>query len=129
MDDRQKLGERELDIMQVLWQLEKATIGEVHKMLLEQGEEVAYTTIQTMLNRLETKNCIARDTGEQPHRYRPLLKKSAVIGTAIQRIADRFFGDSTEELIVHLVERDLEDSQLERIQEFIDKQRRKGVKP
>ena len=126
---KNKLGDRELDIMQVLWQLGGATIGEVHKALLEKDEEIAYTTVQTMLNRLEAKGTVKRDMEGAAYHYRSLVRKSEVIGTFIGRLTDRFFKDSTEELIIHLVKQELEDEQLERIQTLIDKQRRKGAKP
>ena len=58
---REKLGERELDIMQVLWRLGPATVSGVHIALIEAGERIAYTTVQTMLNRLEGKGMGARD--------------------------------------------------------------------
>jgi predicted transcriptional regulator len=123
MDNNQKLGDRELDIMQILWNNAGSTIGEVHKALLGQGEEVAYTTTQTMLNRLEAKDYVRREAVEHINRYYPVLVESDVIGKAVNRIADRFFKHSKEELIIHLVEQDLDDKQLARIQKFIDKQR------
>ncbi|MEO6391195.1 MAG: BlaI/MecI/CopY family transcriptional regulator [Pyrinomonadaceae bacterium] len=126
MNNKPKLGDRELDIMQILWDRPGSTIGEVHKALRSHGEEVAYTTIQTMLNRLEVKECVKRKAFENINRYHPRLRESEVVGRAVKRIADRFFRNSTEELIIHLVEKDLEDEQLDRIQKFINKQRQKG---
>lgn len=123
-----KLGDRELDIMQILWKRSKATIGEVHKSLLDKGENVAYTTIQTMLNRLELKGYVKRQLFENINHYYPLLKESEAKGKAVKLLKNRFFRNSTEDLIIHLVKQDLDDEQLERIQEFIDNQRRKGEK-
>ena len=45
-----KLGDRELDLMQVLWERGEATVGDVHQALVGAGKHVAYTR-QTMLNR------------------------------------------------------------------------------
>ena len=125
---KNQLGDRELDIMQVLWKLDGATIGEVHRALLEQGEEVAYTTIQTMLNRLEAKGVIKRRLEETTYHYYPDLKKSEVIKRAVKRLTGRFFKDSAEALIVHLVKENLKDEQLDKIQTLIDEQRHKGAK-
>jgi BlaI family transcriptional regulator, penicillinase repressor len=125
MKGKQKLGERELDIMQVLWRRGKATVTEVHQALLEQGNEVAYTTVQTMLNRLETKSIVARDDSDRAHSYRPLLKEPVVVNGAIQRLTKRFFSGSVEALATRLVEKDLSPEQLERIQSLINAHRRK----
>jgi len=123
-----KLGERELDILQALWRLGQATVAEVHQELLREGHEIAYTTVQTMLNRLEAKGRVARDTSDRAHRYRPLFKEPAAVSVAIKRLADRFFGGSVEELATHLVERNLTPKQLERVRTMIDDQGRESQK-
>lgn len=121
----EKLGERELDIMQSLWKLQKATVAEVQEVLREQGNDIAYTTIQTMLNRLETKKLVARDYSERTHRYYAVLEEPTVANNALQRLTERFFRGSTEALVTRLVEKDLTSEQLERIQSLIDKHRKK----
>ena len=121
-----ELGDRELDIMQVLWRLGKATVGEVHGALAERGDDVAYTTVQTMLNRLEAKRVVTRDNSERAHKYRPLVKEMAVVGGAIERLTSRFFKGSAEALATRLIEKDLGQEELDRIQAVIDAHRREG---
>lgn len=120
----EKLGERELDIMQALWRLENATVAEVQEDLRGQGNDIAYTTIQTMLNRLETKKLVARDNSERTHRYFAILEEPTVAGNALERLVERFFRGSTEALVARLVEKDLTSEQIERIQSLIDKNRK-----
>jgi BlaI family penicillinase repressor len=120
----EKLGERELDIMQSLWKLERATVSQVQEDLRENGNDIAYTTIQTMLNRLEAKKLVARDDSERTHRYYAILEERAVAGSALQRLVERFFRGSTEALVTRLVEKDLTTEQLERVQSVIDKNRK-----
>lgn len=120
-----KLGEREMDIMQALWDKGRATVTEVQAILKSRGKDVAYTTVQTMLNRLETKGRVARDVTDRAHLYRPLLKKPGATGKAIRELAERFFHGSVEELASHLVEKDLDRKSLDRIQSLIDQHRRK----
>lgn len=119
------LGERELDIMQALWQLGAATVTDVQKALQEQQKNIAYTTIQTMLNRLETKKIVVRDTTDRIHRYRALLKQPNATDNALKRLTERFFGGSAEAVVSRLVEKDLTSEQLERIQSLIDAHRQK----
>lgn len=127
-EPKQKLGERELDIMQVLWRLGPATVADVQNELDAEDKKVAYTTIQTMLNRLETKKLVARDATDRVHRYRALLKLPKAVDGALKRLTERFFGGSAEALVTRLVERDLNEEQLDRLQSLIDahKQRSKG---
>jgi predicted transcriptional regulator len=123
-----KLGERELDIMQSLWSLGTATVSEVHAALTERGHLIAYTTVQTMLNRLEGKRFVARDMRDRAHRYRPLLKEPATVAVAIKKLAERFFDGSIEALATHLVARDLTPNQLKRVREMIDDHGRESQK-
>ena len=124
---KQKLGERELDIMQVLWRSGSATVADVHQSLQNKRDDIAYTTVQTMLNRLEGKGLVRRDDSDRAHRYLPVLKEPAVVNRAIQKLAERFFSGSVEALATRLVEKDLSLEQLEHIQKLIDDHRRKGV--
>lgn len=123
----EKLGERELDIMQALWKLGRATVGEVQATLREQSSEIAYTTVQTMLNRLEVKQIVARDDSGRTHYYYAVLKEPAAAESAIRRLTGRFFRGSAEALVSRLVEKDLTPDQLDRIQLLIDEYR-KGEK-
>lgn len=124
-----KLGEREMDIMQALWEIGRATVTDVQTFLMSQGKDVAYTTVQTMLNRLEAKGRVARDISNRAHMYRPLLKKPRAAGKAIKELAGRFFNGSIEELATHLVKTDLSPESLDRIQTLIDLHRSKKGKP
>jgi len=119
-----RLGERELDILQELWRRGTATVAEVHQGLLAQQADLAYNTVQTMLNRLEAKGVVKRDTGDRAHRYRAVLKEKAVVGGAIQRLAGRFFGGSAEALAVQLVEDALDGQQLARLERLLAERRK-----
>jgi predicted transcriptional regulator len=118
-----KLGDRELDIMQALWRQGEATVLEIQKQLQDAGIELAYTTILTMLGRLEVKGVVKRDNSERAHRYKPLVKEPSAVGGAIKRLAERFFNGSVEALATRLVEQDLSREQLQRIQAIIDENR------
>lgn len=124
---KSELGNREMDIIQALWTLGKATVSEVHKKLTDSGVEVAYTTVQTMLNRLERKGRVGREVAGRAYIYRPLLKEPAALSVAIGKVADRFFGGSVEELATHLVGGSLTPKQLDRLRALVDAQRKAGA--
>ena len=60
------LSGREMDVMNVLWDRGSATVSEV---LDELPDELAYTTVLTILRRLEKKGHVGHDA-DQPHRLR-----------------------------------------------------------
>ena len=125
-EPKETLGDRELDIMQVLWRLGPATVAEVQNDLHAQHKRIAYTTIQTMLNRLETKKLVARDTTNRVHRYHALLKQPKAVDRALKRLTQRFFDGSAEALVTRLVEKNLNKEQLERIQSLIDSHKQRS---
>src|SRR5262249_29875956 len=123
----EKLGARELEIMQVLWNAQSVTVTEVQETLIANGSDIAYTTVQTILNRMETKGYVARDTADRAHRYQPLLKEPTAVPVAIKRLADQFFSGSVEALATHLVSKNLSKKQLDQIQKIIDEHRKKDT--
>jgi predicted transcriptional regulator len=123
---RSDLGRRELDIVQALWRLGTATVAEVHAHLRDQGYDVAYTTVQTMLNRLHAKRFVARESSTRAHRYRAVLEEHAAVGGAIQNLSSRFFRGSKEALAIHLIEKTLTSEQLDRLQRAIDERRKEA---
>ena len=124
--DEPKLGERELDIMQALWEVDGGTVADVHQALGAMGHQVAYTTVQTMLNRLEAKGHVRRDRRGRAHHYRAVMNEPAAAGVALRRLVDRFFGGDPATLATHLVEGPVAARDLDRIQELIDRRRRDG---
>lgn len=118
------LGERELDITEALWDLKGGTVAEVHERLRARGNDIAYTTVQTMLNRLVSKGVVACDVSERAHRYAPALPKQAFVRAAVEKLKKRFFEDSSERLAVGLVEQELTDRELQRLRDLIDKRRK-----
>ncbi len=121
-----KLGERELDLMEALWDLREAAVADVHETLARRDVEIAYTTVQTMLNRLVDKGLAARQLDGRAYRYRPRLPRPEAAGGAVGSLIARFFGGSAEELARHLVEEDLSDAELERIRRLIERRRKEA---
>lgn len=122
--DLPPLGERELDITEALWDLKGGTVTDVHERLRARGNDIAYTTVQTMLNRLVEKGVIACDTSQRAHRYAPAVPKQAFVRAALEKLKKRFFEGSAERLVVGLVEQDLSDRELARLRDLIDKRRK-----
>jgi BlaI family penicillinase repressor len=115
------LGERELDLMQALWRAGSGTVAEVQARI----PELAYTTVQTMLNRLQAKGYLRRDREGRAYRYRPLVKRPAAQQGAVRRVLRRFFDGSSEALAVHLVESGMETEELDRLGRLIRERRKR----
>lgn len=110
--------ERELDIMGVLWERGSATVTEVRDAL---SDDLAYTTVLTMLRVLEEKGHIAHIEEGRAHRYHPLVERQEAGESALRRLTRKLFRGSPELLLTHLVsDRELTAEELRRMRELLD---------
>jgi BlaI family transcriptional regulator, penicillinase repressor len=107
------LGERELDVMTLLWANGSGTAAEVREAL---DASLAYTTVLTILRNLEAKGYLRREEEGRAHRYFPKVKQKAAQRTALRRLIDTLFVGSPEALLAQLVdEHDLTADDLRRL--------------
>lgn len=107
------LGERELDVMTLLWANGSGTAAEVREAL---DASLAYTTVLTILRNLEAKGYLRREEEGRAHRYFPKVKQKVAQRNALRRLIDTLFVGSPEALLAQLVdEHDLSAADLRRI--------------
>ena len=112
------LSGRELDVMNVLWERGSATVAEV---LEDLQDELAYTTVLTILRRLEDKGRVRHEADGKAHRYLPLVQREEVQDSALQRITRRLFLDSPRLLMSRLLsEGRLTEEQMRELRELLD---------
>lgn len=115
---------RELDVMAVLWEQGPCTVAEVQKAL---ADDLAYTTVLTVLRILEEKGYVAHTPEGRAHRYRPLVEQRVAGGSALRRVLDRLFGGSPELLLTGLVEdEELTEEDLERLRDLLNARLKEG---
>ena len=109
--------DRELDVMSVLWDAGSATVAEVRERL---SDDLAYTTVLTVLRTLEQKGYVGHTGEGRAHRYRPLVKRAAAGRSALRRLVDKVFDGSPELLLTQLVyDRNLGDEELRRLRKLL----------
>ena len=89
----------ELDILNVLWQLGPSTVRSVHAALLEH-DELAYTTVLSMLQVMYQKGLVMRDDSERAHVYKPALSRNQTQRQILTKLLHRVFEGSTTELVM-----------------------------
>ena|SRR6478752_2719249 len=95
------LGDRELDVMGVLWDLGSGTVTEVRDKL---PADLAYTTVLTILRNLEAKGFVDHVAEGKAHRYVPKVARRTARRSALTKLVDKLFHGSPEQLIAQLVE-------------------------
>jgi predicted transcriptional regulator len=116
--DDVRFTERELDIMQVLWERGPASVAEVRDAL---EDDLAHNTVLTMLKVLEEKGHVGRDTAERAHRYAALVERGDAGTSALRRVTRKLFRGSPEELVLRLVDAEgLDDAEITRLRDLLD---------
>jgi predicted transcriptional regulator len=92
----------ELKIMHALWDKGPGSVTDVREQL-SAGDELAYNTVQTMLNVLCRKGRVRRDLKQRAYVYRAVAKKETVLRNAVRDLVERMFGGSPEELVMSLI--------------------------
>lgn len=120
------LTDREASLMEVLWDLGPSTVSEVRARL---SDELAYTTVLTILRNLEGKGYVTHTEEGRAHRYSALVARDAAQRSALKALKQKLFSGSTELLLTQLVaEKDLSPAQIERIQRLLDAQPKRRQK-
>jgi predicted transcriptional regulator len=112
------LTDREADVMQLLWDHGPSVVTEVRARL---RDELAYTTVLTILRTLEVKGYVGHKEEGRVHRYFAAVQQQAARKSALRHLKDKLFKGSSELLFAHLVsERKLTAEQIERMHKLLD---------
>ncbi|HEX4098714.1 MAG TPA: BlaI/MecI/CopY family transcriptional regulator [Caulobacteraceae bacterium] len=109
--------DREIDVMQVLWERGPSLVAEVRACL---KDALAYTTVLTMLRTLEAKGYVGHEEEGRGHRYFAKVKQQAAQDSALRHITSKLFKDSAELLLTRLVsDRKLSPEELARMRKLL----------
>lgn len=97
---KETLTKLELQIMQVIWKLGPSNVNAVQAGLEQQ---LAYTTVQTMLNILHRKGKLKRKLHGRAYEYSAAVTEANASGHAVRDLINRMFGGSSEELVMSLI--------------------------
>jgi predicted transcriptional regulator len=111
------LTDREADVMRVLWDRGPSVVNEVKD---ELNDELAYTTVLTILRTLEQKGYVKHEEEGRVHRYSATVKETAARKSALQHLTGKLFKGSAELLFTHLVsDQKLSKDQIQRMRDLL----------
>ena len=97
-----RLGNLQLQIMQVLWDRGPSTVSEVQQSL-PQGSGLAYTTVATMLRKMEARGLVEHDSEGRRFIYRAAIEAGEVTQSMANDLLERLFEGSLSDLVSHLL--------------------------
>ena len=113
--------------MKALWQLGRGSVADVRGALGERGQELAYTTVMTLLGRLAIKGAVVVDRAREPFLYKPAHRRESVLRERLRDFVRDTFDGRADSLVLRLVEdRSLTREELREIEKQIaEAERRK----
>lgn len=99
-----ELTERELEVMHAFWEMGEVTAQDVRDRLADDGRELAYTTVATLVKILVDKKFLKQTGDIRPFTYRPAKSFNEVSGNILSDLVSRVFGGSREQLLIQLMD-------------------------
>lgn len=100
----QDVTEAELAILEKLWDDGPSSVRNLAIALYGSPSTSNTATVQKLLGRLESKDCVARDQSVWPRLFRPSIARAELIGRRLQMTADDLCEGSLGPLLTHLVQ-------------------------
>lgn len=110
----------ELEILQILWAREPATVREVHEILSE-TKTSGYTTTLKLMQIMYEKGLVTRDDSAKTHLYKSAVSKKKTQKQLVDKLINGLFGGSSTQLVLQaLGNHNATKSELEEIQKYLD---------
>ena len=115
------LGKAELEVLRALWDLGPANVRGVLEHLHERGRMVAYTTVQTMLGRLEQKGYVGSDKSGQAFVYRAKVTRERFSQSRLKSLLDQLYDGAAGTLALQLLRNEkLSPTEIDELRKLID---------
>ena len=112
--------ESELEILQVLWTKESATVREVHE-VLEQQRDIGYTTTLKTMQIMTDKGLLSRDTSSRQHIYFPQVSREECQQVFINKMVDGLFNGSAGRLVMGALDnKKLSSQDIQEIRDYLN---------
>ncbi len=98
-----ELGGAELDVLRALWDGGPGTVRDVMSHLPARRRSVAYTTVQTLLNRLQQKGYVTSDKSDLAHVFRAKLTRERVQKARLKAMVGQLYDGAVGAMALHLV--------------------------
>lgn len=119
-----RLGDLQLRMMKVLWERGEATVAEMHK-AVGQERDLAYTTVATMLRKMEQRALVSHHTDGRSFVYRAAVAADAVTRGMADHLLDRLFAGSLADMVSHLLtRREISREELSKLERLITEKKR-----
>lgn len=121
-------SEMELEILQILWKHQPATVRLVFEKMQEgRVKPLSYTTVLTYFQRMTKKEMLVRTKEGKTHYYRAVPHETEVKQSLSQRLLKSVFQGSAKNMIMHaLGKQKVSSDELNEIQQWLDAKKKES---
>jgi BlaI family transcriptional regulator, penicillinase repressor len=112
--------ERELQALKILWRRGEATVREICDDLEQAGEQLAYTTVLSLMQVMEQKGLVDHTSVGKVYSYRALAQEHSTLGTLARSFLDSVFDGAVDQYLLHaLGDRKISPDELKRLEALL----------
>jgi predicted transcriptional regulator len=104
MGNQPGLSEAEQEVLKALWDRGPGNVREIKDVLADRGRRWAYTTVATLLQRLQVKQYVTADSSAVPHVYRAVVTREELLDRRLRDAAEELCDGQAAPLILALVQ-------------------------
>ena len=120
-----RLSDVQFVLMRALWEAGQATTAEMHK-LVGKPRSLAYTTVATLLTRLEKRGIVKSVKHQGERLFKPLVSETDVTRSMVSSLVETLFRGDPSALVSHLVkEKDLDKDDIDAVRKLMAKEAKK----
>jgi BlaI family penicillinase repressor len=120
----ERLTRRERQVMDALYKLERATVGQV---LAQLKDKPSYSTVRALLGILESKGHVRHEEHGLRYVYTPVVPRDLARRSALRHVVETFFDGSAEQVVAALLGGEVlkpSPQELERLRQIVAKSRK-----
>ena len=119
--------DRELEALKVLWERGEASVRDVAAAMNATGEELAYTTVLSLLQVMEQKGLVGHRREGKAYLYAPRVPRDRTFRSLAGDFLERVFDGAVDEYLVHAIDaRDITAEELDRLEQMIADARKRA---
>lgn len=121
--------DRELEALKVLWKRREATVREIVEAMNVGGEDLAYTTVLSLLQVMEQKGLVTHRRDGKAYVYVPRVERQSTFRQLAGGFLEKVFDGAVDEYLVHALEsKRLSDQELDQLEAMLAAARVRGTK-
>lgn len=119
--------ERELQALKILWNLQEATVRQVADSLAERGENLAYTTVLSLLQVMEQKGLVGHTSEGKTYTYHAKAQRESTFRSLAKGFLENVFDGAMDEYVIHALQgKRLSAAEIQRLEQLIAEAKEKS---